>query len=167
MRVAILITLALTIGAAGTTGAQKAALPDFSGIWVLNLAQSDFGGQPVPRGDTSKIVRAGDAYQVDQVGDFGPQRGGVQRLSYKWPASDGEATSQLQQGATLHVAVKDKGDTATFTAEFSVQGQIILHQTGREYLTDGGKVLHRETDLQQMQGDNQEPVHITLVYDKR
>jgi len=158
---------ACTVIATGTVGAQKATSADFSGVWVLNLTKSDFSGQPVPRGDTSRIVRTGNVYQVDQVGDFGPQRGGIQKTSYKWPASDGETTTQLQQGAILHVKVKTKADTSIFANEFSVQGQTMLVQTGRDYLSAGGKVLTRETDLREMQGDNQEPIHMTLVYDRR
>ena len=147
--------------------AQTVKSPDLSGVWVLNLAKSDFSGQPVPRGDTARIVRTGNVYQVDQVGDFGSEHGGIQKISYKWPATDGETTTQLQQGATLHVTVKMKADTATFSNEFTVQGTTMLRQAGRDYLSDGGKVMTRDTDLKPLQGDDQEPVHMTLVYDKR
>jgi hypothetical protein len=158
---------ALTVAIAPTVGAQTAKGPDFSGVWVLNLAKSDFSGQPVPRGDTTKIARTGNVYQVDQVGDFGPEHGRVQRISYKWPATDGETTTQLQQGATLHVTVTMKADTATFSNEFAVQGTTMLRQTGRDYLSAGGKVMTRDTVLKPTQGDDQEPVHMTLVYDRK
>jgi hypothetical protein len=159
-------TYALAVGTR-SVGAQSAKGLDFSGVWVLNLAKSDFSGQPVPRGDTARIVRTGNVYQVDQVGDFGPEHGRVQKTSYKWPATDGEATTPLPQGATLHVTVKMKGDTAAFSNEFTVQGTMMLRQTGRDYLSDGGKVMTRDTDLKPMRGDDQEPVHMTLVYDRK
>ena len=60
-----------------------------------------------------------------------------------------------------------KGDTSVFTTKFSVEGQTILEQTGRDYLSAGGKQLTRETDLRQLQGGDGEPVHMVLVYDKR
>jgi hypothetical protein len=168
---ALLVGCVLTLATAGTTVAQSAAQkpkgPDFSGIWTLNLAKSDFGGAPVPRNDTSKIVRSGAMYQMDQTGDFGSQRGGVQRTSYKWPATDGEATTTLQKDAVLYVKVTIKGDTSVFATKISAQGRTILEQTGRDYLSAGGKQLTRETDLKQLQSGDGEPVHMVLVYDKR
>jgi hypothetical protein len=165
------LALSFALSFAGTARAQSAPQkskgPDFSGVWTLNLAKSDFGGAPVPRNDTSKVVRNGAVYQMDQTGDFGPSRGGVQRTSYKWPATDGEATTQLQQGGLLDVKVTIKGDTSVFASKFSMQGQTILEQTGRDYLSAGGKQLTRETDLKQLQADAGEPIHMVLVYDKR
>jgi hypothetical protein len=165
------LALSFALSFAGTARAQSATQkskgPDFSGVWTLNLAKSDFGGAPVPRNDTSKVVRNGAVYQMDQTGDFGPSRGGVQRTSYKWPATDGEATTQLQQGGVLDVKVTIKGDTSVFASKFSMQGQTILEQTGRDYLSAGGKQLTRETDLKQLQADAGEPIHMVLVYDKR
>jgi hypothetical protein len=152
---------------AAPSAPQKSKGPDFSGVWTLNLAKSDFGGQPVPRNDTSTIVRSGAVYQLNQTGDFGPQRGGVQRMTYKWPATDGELTNQLPQGGKLSVKVTMKGDTSLFTSEFSMEGQTILKQTGRDYLSAGGTVLIRETDLKQLQGGDGEPIHMVLVYSKR
>jgi hypothetical protein len=168
---ALLVCCVLTLATAGTTVAQSAAQkpkgPDFSGTWTLNLAKSDFGGSPVPRNDTSKIVRSGAMYRMDLTGDFGSQHGGVQHTSYMWPATDGEATDSLQQGAVVYVKVTMKGDTSVFATKFSVQGQVILEQTGRDYLSAKGKQLTRETDVKQLQGGDGEPVHMVLVYDKR
>jgi HD domain len=168
---ALLVCCALTLATAGRAVAQGAAQklkgPDFSGVWTLNLAKSEFGGSPVPRNDTSKIVRSGTMYQMDQTGDFGPERGNVQHTSFKWPATDGEATTQMQQGAALYVKVTIKGDTSVFTSKFSMQGRTILEQTGRDYLSAGGKQLTHETDLTALQNGDAEPIHMVLVYDKR
>ncbi len=171
---ALLVCCVLTLVTAGTAVAQSAAqklkAPDFSGVWTLNLAQSDFGGSPVPRNDTSTIVRKGAMYVMDQTGDFG-SHGGVQHTSFKWPATDGEATTQLEQGAELYVKVAIKGDTSVFTSKFSMSGQPILEQTGRDYLEAGGKRFIHETDMKQLQfgiqGNTVEPIHMVLVYDKR
>ncbi|GEM_PF-70950 len=167
---ALLVCCVLTFAAAGTMAAQSAAQkpkgPDFSGIWTLNLAESDFGGAPVPRNDTSKIKRSGAVYQMDQTGDFGTH-GGVQRTSFKWPATDGEVTTPMQQGAVLDVKVAIKGDTSVFTTTLSVEGKAILEQTGRDYLSARGKQLIRETNLKELQRGDWEPVHMVLVYDKR
>jgi hypothetical protein len=168
---ALLLCCVLTLAIAGVSSAQGAAQkskgPDFSGVWTLNLAQSDFGGQPVPRNDTSKIVRSGAVYQMDQTGDFGPSRGGIQHTSFKWPATGGELTSELPQGGQLSVKVTMKGDTSLFASEFSVRGQAILKLTGRDYLSAGGTALIRETDLKQLQGGDGQPVHMVLVYSKQ
>ena len=168
---ALLVCCVLALAGAGTAAAQSAAQKsksaDFSGVWTLDLAKSDFGGAPVPRNDTSKVVRKGAMYQMNQSGDFGPSRGGVQRTSYQWPATDGEATTEMAQGAVLYVKVTMKGDTSVFASKFSMRGQTILEQTGRDYLSAGGKQLTRETELKQLQSDNAEPLHMVLVYDKR
>ena len=168
---ALVLCAALSLAVASASGAQtpapKSKAADFPGVWTLNLAKSDFGGQPVPRNDTSKIVRKGAVYQVNQTGDFGESRGGIQHTSYQWPATDGEATTPLQQGAELHVKVTMKGDTSQFTTEFTYQGQTILKQSGRDYLSAGGTMLTRETDLRQMQGGDGEPVHMVLVYNRQ
>ena len=50
---------------------------------------------------------------------------------------------------------------------FTYQGQTILKQSGRDYLSAGGTMLTRETDLRQMQGGDGEPVHMVLVYNKQ
>ncbi len=171
---ALLVCCVLTLGAAGTAVAQSAPqkpkVPDFSGVWTLNLAQSDFGGSPVPRNDTSKIVRSAAMYVMDQTGDFGQARGGVQHTLFKWPATDGEATTQMPHGAELYVKVTIKGDTSVFTSKFSMSGQPILEQTGRDYLGAGGKRFIHETDMKQLQfgiqGNTVEPIHMVLVYDK-
>jgi hypothetical protein len=168
--VVLLVCAALMFANAVTAAAQsappKSAAPDFSGIWMLNLAKSEFGGAPVPRNDTSRIVRKGAVYQVDQTGDFGHSRGDVQRTSYKWPVADGEVTSELQQGAELYVKVTIKGDTSVFATKLSLQGRTLLEQTGRDYLSAGGKLLTRVMDLKPLQSEDPEPVHMVLVYDK-
>jgi hypothetical protein len=65
------------------------------------------------------------------------------------------------------VKVTMKGDTSQFTTEFTYQGQTILKQSGRDYLSAGGTMLTRETDLRQMQGGDGEPVHMVLVYNRQ
>jgi hypothetical protein len=166
MRLAPLAVLTLALSLVPPLVAQKSSTPDFSGTWVLDSAKSDFAGKPVPKNDTSKFTRVGNVYHVEQVGDFGPQAGGVQRMSYSWPVADGEVTNDLPQGATMHVKTKVNGDTSTFAAEVSAQGHPILRQAGRAYLSQRGMLLIREMDLQPMQGDDLEPIHIVLVYDK-
>jgi hypothetical protein len=167
MRPFVLAFLAMTAGAAGALSAQAAAGPDFSGTWVLDNAKSNFAGQPAPETDTSKVSRNGNMYNIEQIGSFGSQAGGVQRMSYKWPAGDGEVTNALPQGASMHVTTKQKGDTSTFAAEVNYQGQTVMRQTGRAYLAQGGKVFIREMDLQPIQNQSPAPIHVVLVYDKK
>lgn len=163
MKTRTLLAGALLIAVTSPLAAQK----DLSGTWVLNISKSTFGGQPAPVYDTARIIRVGSVYRVDQSGDFGPQAGGPQRSSYKWPAGDGEATSDLPRGATIHVLNRQRGDTATFSAEIMVQGQTVLVQTGRGYLTQKGKVMIREMDLLPTQNQSAGSVHMMLLYDRR
>jgi hypothetical protein len=166
MRLAPYVAFTLALSGAPPLVAQQSPSPDLSGIWVLDAAKSDFAGKPAPRSDTTKITRVGKMYRVEQAGDFGPQAGGVQHLSYSWPATDGEVTNSLPQGATMHVTTKLKGDTSTFAVEVSAQGHPILRQLDHAYLSQHGALFIRDVELQPMQGEDLEPVHIVLVYDK-
>jgi hypothetical protein len=157
----------MTAGAARALSAQANAGPDFSGVWVLDTAKSNFAGQPAPETDTSKVSRSGNVYNIEQIGSFGPQAGGIQHMQYKWPAGDGEVTNALPQGASMHVTTKQKGDTSTFSAEVNYQGQMVMRQTGRSYLSKGGKVFVREMDLQPMENQSSGPIHVVLVYNKK
>lgn len=157
----------LSVLAASPLAAQKATTPDFSGTWVLDSIKSDFAGTPVPKNDTSKITRVGNVYHMEQVGDFGPRAGGLQRLTYSWPAGNGEVTNDLPQGGTMHVKTKLSADTSTFFVEMSAQGRLLMRQSGRTYLAERGTLLVRGIDVQPMQGEDLEPIHLRVVYDKK
>jgi hypothetical protein len=167
IRAALLIVFALLAPSARLLIAQQAPPTgtDFTGTWVINLAKSDFGTLPPPTIDSSTVTRTGTMYQIDATTDFGGQ--GTQHSVLNWPVGEGETTTDLPNGATLHTTTKLQHDTTTFSSTISVQGQIVALQTGRMYRSPDGKTLTREMEIQPLAGPNTESLHFRLVYDRR
>ena len=167
MRVTILIVFALLAHSAGLLVAQGArpSGTDLTGTWVINRAKSDFGTMLPPTIDSSTVTRVGTMYQIEATTDFGGQ--GTQHQVLKWPVGDGETTTELPNGASMHMTTKLQHDTTTFSSTISVQGQTVALQTGRMYRSPDGKTLTREMEIQPLAGPNTEPMHFRLVYDRR
>ena len=161
------ITLMLVTGMPAAACAQQPAIPDFSGTWVLDPGRSYFAGTLVPKNASSTMTRTGSQYRVEQVGDFGPSAGGVQHLTYNWPAGSGAVTNDLPQGGSMHVTTQMRGDTSIFAADISKQGRVVLRQSGRAYLSDGGRTFTREVDSLPMEGPGTSPLHVVLVYSRK
>lgn len=132
---------------------------------VINLAKSNFGKLPPPTVDSFTVTRAGTMFQIEAITDFGGQ--GRQNLAYKWPVGEGETTTDLSNGATMHTTIKAVHDTLTYSTQISVQGQTVALQTGREYLSSNGNLLTREMDIVPLVGPSSEPIHLLLVFDRR
>jgi hypothetical protein len=167
IRPAVLIALGFLAPSARLLVAQGAPATgtDLTGTWVINRAKSDFGTMAPPTIDSSTVTRAGAMYQIEGTSDFGGQ--GTQHLILKWPIGDGETTTELPNGATMHTTTKLQNDTTTFSSTISVQGQTVALQTGRMYRSVDGKTLTREIEIQPLTGQNSEPMHFRLVYDRR
>lgn len=167
IRVAFLIVFALLSPAARLLLAQQTPPTgtDFTGTWVINRAKSDFGTMPPPTIDSSIVTRVGTMYQIDATSDFGGQ--GTQHRVLKWPAGEGESTTEMPEGPTIHTTTKLQHDTTTFSSTISVQGQIVALQSGRMYLSPDGKTLTRELEIQPLAGPSNEAFHFRLVYDRR
>lgn len=166
IRTALPIVFALLASSASLVAQQ--ALPtgtDLTGTWVINRAKSDFGPLPPPTIDSSTVTRVGTMYQIDATTDFGGR--GMQHNVLKWPVGEGESTTDMLNGATIHTTTKLQHDTTTFTSTISVQGQTIALQSGRTYRSPDGKTLTRELDIQPLAGPNIDPMHFRLVYDKK
>lgn len=161
----VTVAFALQIPFAGVLVAQKAPVTDLSGTWVINLAKSDFGTLPPPTVDSSMITRVGTTYQIDGTTDFGGQ--GTQHLVTTWPVGDGETTTDLPNGVSMHTTTKVQHDTTTFSSTISVQGKTVALQSGRMYRSPDGKTLTRDMEMQPLAGPNTEPMHFRLVYDRR
>ncbi len=50
---------------------QAQSHPDFSGRWVLDLAQSDFGSLPAPTAGADEIDHVGDMLSIDRIRNIG------------------------------------------------------------------------------------------------
>jgi len=137
---------------------------DRSGTWVLDIQNSNFGGAPAPASDSMTITRSGTMYQVDQYANAGT---GAQHVSSQWPVGDGQVTNEVpEQGASMHSTITMRGDTATFTGEISLQGQVVATQSGRESLSPDGRTMTRVVDIQPLIGSSG-PLHIVAVYLKK
>jgi hypothetical protein len=167
IRSAILIALGLLAPSARLLVAQAAPSSgtDITGTWVINRVKSDFGMMAPPTIDSSTVTRAGTMYQIDGITDFGGQ--GTQHRVLKWPIGEGETTTDLPNGATIHTTTKLQHDTTTFSSTISVQGQTVALQTGRMYRSADGKTLTRELEVQPLVGQDAQPMHFRLVYDRR
>src|SRR6476646_7852197 len=136
------LAVVLQASLASVLVAQQAAGTDISGTWVINLAKSNFGPLLPPTIDSSVVTRIGTMYQIDATTDFGGR--GTQHQVLKWPVGEGETTTAMPNGATVHTTTKVQHDTTTFSTAISVQGQTVAHQSGRTYLSPDGKTLTRE-----------------------
>ena len=165
IRATLPLILALLLSFARPLFAQQTRGADLSGTWVINLAKSNFGRLPPPTVDSFTVTRAGTMYQIEATTDFGGQ--GRQNLAYKWPVGEGETTTDLSNGATMHTTIKAVHDTLTYSTQISVQGQTVALQTGREYLSSNGNLLTREMDIVPLVGPSSEPIHLLLVFDRR
>lgn len=161
------LTFLLAAGNPAAAAAQPPSTPDFSGTWILDPGRSDFAGAVVPKSATSTMTRTGSQYRVEQVGDFGPSAGGLQHLTYNWPAGSGEVTNDLPQDGSMHVTTQMRGDTSIFAVDISKQGRVVLRQSGRAFLSDGGRTMTREVDSLPMEGPEANPVHVVLVYGRK
>jgi hypothetical protein len=165
MRTTLVIAFAFMAASGRLLVAQQATGADMTGTWVINRAKSDFGMLPPPTIDSTTATRVGAMYQVETTSDFGGQ--GIQHLSYKWPAGEGESTNDLASGATIHTTTKVQHDTTTFSSTISVQGRTVALQTGRMYRSPDGKTLTREMEMQPLAGPSTDPMHFRLVYDRK
>jgi hypothetical protein len=142
----------------------QAPARDRSGTWVLDVHSSDFGGAPAPTSDSLVITRSGQMYQVDQYANNG---GTMQHVTSQWPIGDGQVTNEIpEQTASMRSTVTMRGDTATFTGDISLQGQVVAHQTGRESLSPDGKTLTRVVDIEPLVGSSG-TIHVVAVYLKK
>jgi hypothetical protein len=166
-RIPFLIVVALIAISTRDVIAQQAPAVglDLTGTWLINRAKSDFGAMPPPTIDSSVVTRSGTMYQIDATTDFGGQ--GTQHRVIQWPVGEGETTTDLGNGATMHTTTKLAHDTATFVSNISVQGQAVALQSGRVFLSADKKTLTRELDIQPLAGPSTDPLHFRLVYDRK
>ena len=136
------------------------ASPDLAGTWILNTTKSH-SSQPLPAGRTLVIDRAPNGYVLHEID-------GTDSTTILISLTGGSTTVNLSDGAsvvryTAH-AVGPRADTIVYVADVTVEGQGPTGtQSGRLFLSDGGRTLTTVTELV----TNGEPVEEQLVYDRK
>jgi polyvinyl alcohol dehydrogenase (cytochrome) len=134
MKRVVILTLALaTMGPLGAA-ADK---PNFSGVWTLDAAKSNFGQTPPPASLTRKVEQNGASVSVVQTQTGGP--GGEVTVTANY-SPDGEPTTNKFRGADSKSTAKWDGDALTIITNTKLQN-IAITVTERWTLSDDGKIL--------------------------
>lgn len=146
MRRMMLLAAAAALFSLCLAGAEK---PNFSGVWKLNNAKSDFGPMP---GGPDKFERTIDHkdpnLKMTTVQAF---QGQERSNSVEYVIDGNEKTVETPMGP-MHVTPVWKGDNLEITVKREIQGnQIKSVETWG--LSEEGKVLTVKTDISTPQGD--------------
>lgn len=146
MRRMMLLAAAAALFSLCLAGAEK---PNFSGVWKLNNAKSDFGPMP---GGPDKFERTIDHkdpnLKMTTVQAF---QGQERSNSVEYVIDGNEKTVETPMGP-MHVTPAWKGDNLEITVKREIQGnQIKSVETWS--LSEEGKVLTVKTDISTPQGD--------------
>jgi hypothetical protein len=151
-RIAILALVALS------AAAFLSAKPNFTGEWVMNPAQSDFGPIPAP----TKMVRT---IQHDEPNlHIRNQQSGAQgdittELKY---TTDGKESTNTTRGGEVKGTCKWEGDSLVIESKRTIQSMEIT-QVDRWTMSEDGKSMKVESSLKTPQGD----FNLTVAFDKK
>lgn len=129
MRTAVLAALC----AAATL---TAATPDYSGVWKINLAKSDFAQMGPPDAWTRTIKHAGTALELESAQD---RDGNVARWSVKFEIGGADTKFQMGGGEATGSLKWDGGVLVLTTKRDGPQGEVV--QNERWELSPDGKVM--------------------------
>lgn len=93
--------------------------PNFSGLWKLNAAKSDFGKSPAPESMTTRIEHHNPEFKVHSE-TTGPW--GTYATDYAW-VLDGRENVNTIRGKEVHATVVWNGKTLASNATTFVQGE--------------------------------------------
>lgn len=131
--------------------------PDFSGIWKLNAAKSEFGKSPAPQSLTSRIEHHDPDLAVHSE-ITGPQ--GSYATDYKW-VTDGRENVNTVRGNEIRATVVWNGRTLASNAKTTVNGAT-LTIVDLWTLSEDGQTLTISRTVQGPQGSAEQK----YVYDK-
>jgi hypothetical protein len=133
IRIASFVT-AFVLVAAGAAIAQST--PDFSGIWAMNAAQSNFGGMPAPSSLTQTVTQDPSAVKVavKQSGDFGDMA-----MDFTFTTDGKENVNQVADMAVKSTAKWD-GPVLAIDSTMDIQGSPMT-MSDRWTLSGDGKQL--------------------------
>jgi hypothetical protein len=146
MRRMMITAAAAAIFALCLPGAEK---PNFSGVWKLNNAKSDFGPMP---GGPDKFERTIDHKEPNLKMTTVQAFQGQERSSDVEYVLDGKEKTVETPMGPMKVTPVWKGDTLEITVKRDFQGNEIK-SVETWSLSEGGKVLTVKTDISTPQGD--------------
>jgi hypothetical protein len=153
MRALVLLVAASPLLAQGRT-------PDLAGRWTLNATRSH-SSEPLPVGRKLIIERVPNGYLFHEID-------ATDSSTVLFSLTGGSTTVNNSDGAsvvryTAHT-IGLRADTIVYVADLTVDGQGPTGtQTGRMFLSDGGRTLNNVTELV----SNGEPVEALLVFDRK
>lgn len=110
--------------------------PDFSGVWKMDAAQSEFGGAPPPDAFTRTIEQNSSALTMT---DEQTSSGGNDKVVRKYPADGTEITYQWM-GNEVKSAAHWEGDTLVIVGKVNANGTDLV-VTSHLTLSGDGQTL--------------------------
>lgn len=142
MRLLRRVSFVSTLGLAIAVSAEAQSRPDFSGTWVLQVAQSDFGPIPAPESRTDVITHAEPRLVVVRTV---MAQGTESRLEFHYVV-DGEPHRNTANGAELTSRLRWDGQVLVMVSIASgAQGEVTI--TDRYTLSAGGRTLTQDRTL--------------------
>jgi hypothetical protein len=140
------------------TTAPAGARPNFSGVWKLNSAKSDFGVMPGPDVRTDTIEHNEPALKISR-NENGPDGARQYALSM---TTDGKETVNNLGGPEAKITASWEGGTLVVNTKLKLQDQdIAIHQVST--LSADGKLLTTKAHLTMSMGEMDQ----TEVYEKQ
>lgn len=118
------------------SAAQALARPNFSGVWKLHSAKSDFGQMPAPDSRSDTIVH-NDPDLKDSFTQTGQMGEVTAEMKY---STDGKETSNSVRGNPIKSTAKWEGDDLVIASKVSFNGSDVT-MNDRWALSADGKTL--------------------------
>jgi hypothetical protein len=153
-RLAMLAAVAV-LAVAGPVSAQS---PDFSGTWVLNLAESNFGGMPAPSSLTQVITQDASSVKaaVKQTSDFG-------EMAFDFTfTTDGKENVNDAGGMQVKSTAKWDGPALVLDSTMDIQGSPMT-MNDRWSLSPDGKRMTIDRKVTSAMGNGD----AKIVFDKQ
>lgn len=150
------LTIAAGAAAANKPAAVAAGKPNFSGVWTMNAAKSNFGQLPPPATFVRKIQHVDPSLTIIEE----QSAGGRDSTTTRKITTDGKSTTlELNGAAAICSSIWDGPDIIATTTLDSVG----LKFTDRMSLSPDGKTLTSKVQIGSPQGD----AELTIVFDRQ
>ena len=153
MKTILSVWLACTVLSATAAAADK---PNFTGVWTMNAAKSNFGGGPAPDSMDRKISHAEPALFIDEEQLTAL---GVQKTARKY-TTDGTAMAFESQGTQVTSSAVWEGNTLIVVSKVTAIG---VQFTDKMTLSEDGNTLTSAVRIDSAQGG----VDLKVVFDRK